>query len=567
MAKKFYLPLLMLAVLMMTSCSSKMGALKSSYFTTTPEVLEAVGGKVPVTINGQFPEKFFKKNVTLTVTPVLKWDGGQVEGEPAIFQGEKVEGNYKTINYKNGGNFVMRSNFNYQPEMEKSELYLNFKVQKKGKTYDLPPVKIADGVISTSELVKNTLSSANTTTAEDAYQRIIKQKKEANIMFLIQQANLRQKELKSAGMKDFNNTVKDVKNDTKGKAFENVEISAYASPDGGVSLNDKLANKRENNTTDFLKKQLKKEKVNTNVDSKYTAQDWEGFQELVSKSDIQDKDLILRVLSMYQDPEKRETEIHNISAAFRDLADDILPQLRRSRLTLNYQLIGRSDEEINETLKSDPKALNVEELLYSATLTNNDSEKKDIYTKATEYFPQDFRAYNNLGELAYHQGNYSDAANYYKKAADLNPNSAEANTNMGLLSLINGDKDAAATYLAKGTGAKTLNEALGNLYVAQGQYDRAVNSFGDTASNSAALAQILSKNYSAASTTLSNIKNADAYTSYLKAIVGARTNDASAVVNNLKEAIGKNSTLAKRAAKDLEFVKYFTSSDFQSLVK
>lgn len=567
MAKKFYLPLLMLALLVMTSCSSKMGALKSSYFTTTPEVLEAVGGKVPVTINGQFPEKFFKKNVTLTVTPVLKWDGGQVEGEAATFQGEKVEGNYKTINYKNGGNFVMRTNFNYQPEMAKSELYLNFKVQKNGKTYDLPAVKIADGVLSTSELVKNTLSSAGTTTAEDAYQRIIKQKKEANIMFLIQQANLRNSELKSSSVNDFNKAVKDVNADKKGKAIDNIEISAYASPDGGVSLNDKLANKRENNTSSYLKKQLKKGKVNTNVDSKYTAQDWEGFQELVSKSNIQDKDLILRVLSMYQDPEKRETEIHNISAAFKDLADEILPQLRRSRLTLNYQLIGRSDEEINETLKSDPKALNVEELLYSATLTNNDSEKKDIYNKATEYFPQDYRAYNNLGELSYKAGDYASAASYYKKAVELNSNSAEANTNLGLISLLNGDKESAETYLSKGTGAKTLNEALGNLYVSQGQYDRAVSSFGDTASNSAALAQILSKNYSSASTTLNNIKNGDAYTSYLKAIVGARTNDSSAVINNLKDAINQNSSLAKRAAKDLEFAKYFTSSDFSSLVK
>ena len=488
MIKKLYLPLLMAVMFVFTSCSSKMGELSSDYFTTTPQVLEAVGGKVPVTINGKFPEKYFKKKAVVTVTPVLKWNGGEVKGQPMTFQGEKVEGNNKTIYYKAGGNYTMKTSFDYVPEMAKSELYLQFQAQVGKKTVNIPAVKVADGVIATSELVKNTLANANPANAEDAFQRVIKQAKQANIMFLIQQANIRASELNSDIIKEFNLLVKDINADQKGKLMENIEVSAYASPDGGFDLNDKLAEQREKNAAGYVDKQLKKDKIETNVDSKYTAQDWEGFKELVSKSNIQDKDIILRVLSMYQDPEQRETEIKNISSVYKDLADEILPQLRRARLTLNYQLIGRSDDEILEAFSSNAKALNNEELLYGATLVEKAADKEAIYKKTTELYPNDYRAYNNLGELAYQAGNIAAAESYFKKALQINPSSAEANTNLGLIALIKGDNAAAETYLAKGSGAKTLNEALGNFYIANGQYERAVNAFGDTKTNSAALA-------------------------------------------------------------------------------
>lgn len=567
MIKKLYLPLLMAVMFVFTSCSSKMGELSSDYFTTTPQVLEAVGGKVPVTINGKFPEKYFKKKAVVTVTPVLKWNGGEVKGQPMTFQGEKVEGNNKTIYYKAGGNYTMKTSFDYVPEMAKSELYLQFQAQVGKKTVNIPAVKVADGVIATSELVKNTLANANPANAEDAFQRVIKQAKQANIMFLIQQANIRASELNSDIIKEFNLLVKEINADQKGKLMENIEVSAYASPDGGFDLNDKLAEQREKNAAGYVDKQLKKDKIETNVDSKYTAQDWEGFKELVSKSNIQDKDIILRVLSMYQDPEQRETEIKNISSVYKDLADEILPQLRRARLTLNYQLIGRSDDEILEAFSSNAKALNNEELLYGATLVEKAADKEAIYKKTTELYPNDYRAYNNLGELAYQAGNIAAAESYFKKALQINPSSAEANTNLGLIALIKGDNAAAETYLAKGSGAKTLNEALGNFYIANGQYERAVNAFGDTKTNSAALAQILTKDYNKAKNTLSGVKNADAYTDYLNAIIGARTNNATIVISNLKNAIAKDPSIAKKAATDLEFAKYATNSSFTSLLK
>ena len=563
MIKKLYLPLLMALVVALSSCNKKMGELSSDYFTTTPQVLEAVAGKVPVTINGKFPEKYYNKKAVVEVTPVLRWNGGEAKGQPAVFQGEKVEGNDQTISYKVGGNYTMKTSFDYVPEMAKSELYLEFNAKIGNKTVAIPAVKIADGVISTSELVENTLQSANPANGDDAFQRIIKEKHNANIMFLIQQANIRASELKTA--KEFNKEVAEV-NEAANKKISNIEVSAYASPDGGVKLNTGLAENRESNTTKMLSKDLKKAKVDAPIDSKYTAQDWEGFQELVSKSNIQDKELILRVLSMYQDPEQREQEIKNISSVYKTLADEILPQLRRSRLTLNYEIIGKSDDEIASLAASNPKELTLEELLYAATLTNDNGKKEVIYTKATELFPNDYRAFNNLGKLAYQAGNIDKAESYLKKAANIQA-APEVNMNLGLVALAKGDKNAAEAYLGKAAGAKELGETLGNLYIAQGQYERAVNSFGDAKTNSAALAQILAKDYNKAKNTLANIEKPDAYTDYLMAVLGARTNNQSMLTSSLKNAVAKDSSLAKKAATDLEFAKYFTNSDFMNIIK
>ena len=564
MTKKLYLPLLMaMVVALFSSCSKKMGPLSADYFTVTPQVLEAVGGKVPATINGKFPEKYFNKKAVVEVTPVLKWNGGEAKGQPATFQGEKVEGNNQSISYKMGGSYTMKTSFDYVPEMAKSELYLEFKATIGKKEVTIPAVKIADGVISTSELVNNTLGNANPALGEDAFQRIIKEKHDANIMFLIQQANIRSSELKTA--KEFNKEVANV-NEAANKKISNIEVSAYASPDGGVSLNTTLAENRENNTTKMLNKDLKKAKIEAPIDAKYTAQDWEGFQELVSKSNIQDKELILRVLSMYQDPAQREQEIKNISSVYKTLADEILPQLRRSRLTLNYEIIGKSDEEIAKLASSNPSELNIEELLYAATLTNDPAKQEAIYTQATKQFPNDYRAYNNLGKLAYQAGNYDKAESYFKKAASVNA-TPEVNMNLGLIALMKGDKATAEASFGKAAGTKELGESMGNLYIAQGQYERAVNSFGDSKTNSAALAQILAKDYNKAKNTLAAIERPDAYTDYLMAVLGARTNNSSMVTSSLKSAVAKDSSLAKKAATDLEFAKYFTNADFMNIVK
>ncbi len=564
MQSKLYLSLTILAAATLTSCS-KMGALSSDNFSVNPSPLESVGGQVPATINGRFPEKYMKKKAVVTVTPVLRYAGGETAGDAATFQGEKVEANNQTISYRVGGNYTMKTNFKYVPEMLKSDLYLTFNAKKGKKTVKIPDVKIGEGVISTSELVNRTLKNASTAFAPDAYQHIIKQKQEANIQFLIQQAKIRTSELNGVSVQQFVKTLQEIQADEQRKALENIEVSAYASPDGGMSLNTKVAQDREKSTQKYVKSQLKKTGLEAEVDTKYTAEDWEGFKELVSQSNMQDKEVILRVLSMYQDPEEREHQIRNLSAAFTDLTQEILPQLRRARMTINYNLIGRSDDEIQAQYKSDASQLSVEELLYSTTLTENVAEQEGIFKKTAQLYPNDYRAYNNLATIAYANGKYNDAKNYLQQALKANSNAAEPNVNLGLISLINNDLTSAQKYLAKGAGSQALGEALGNMYLKQGNYAQAVKSFGNAKSNSAALAQILTKDYMKAAETLAAVQKKDAMTSYLKAIVAARTNNNNIAVDNLRDAIAKDASLAAYAAKDLEFLKLQNDATFKVL--
>ncbi|MCI7357579.1 MAG: hypothetical protein MSK40_07725 [Parabacteroides sp.] len=563
MNKKFLLPFFLLAaILAFSSCSNKLKPLAEEYIKAEPQPLEAIGGKVPVTINATIPAKWFNKKAVVTITPVLRYQGGEAWGTAYTYQGEKVKGNNQVIPYKEGANVTMKSSFTYKPEMKKSELFLTFDAKIKNKTVKLPDVKIGEGVLATSALAD--AATANAAIAADKFQRIIKEAHDASIMFLIQQAELRSKELKKDEISDWKDLVKNA--DEAPNQNVAIEIQAYASPDGGVELNTGLAERREKNTDKYLAKELKKMKVDVPVDAKYTAQDWEGFQELVSKSNIQDKDLVLRVLSMYSDPEQREQEIKNISSVFSTLADEILPQLRRSRLVANIEIIGKSDDEISALAKNDPKALNVEEILYAATLTNNDAEKTAIYNKASELYPNDYRTWNNVGMMAFRAGDLAKAEQMFNKANSVK-NNPEANMNLGLIALTKGDQAKAQQLFGSASGVAELSEALGVLYLEQGEWAKAANSFGSVKSNNAALAQILTKDYNKASQTLNTVPNPDAITSYLKAIVAARTNDANGVVSNLKAAIAKDGSLKKEAAIDLEFAKYATNSDFAALVK
>ena len=552
--------LLSAAAILLTSCSGKLGALSADNFKVTPNPLETQGGEVSATINGMFPEKYMKKKAVVTVTPQLRFQTPQglksVNGEGATFQGEKVLGNDQTISYLVGGNYTMKTNFAYTPEMQQSDMYLIFDAKVGKKTVKVPEVKVATGIIATSELYKRTLASANAALAEDGFQRISEQKQQANIKFLIGQAQLRKSELQNNSVQEFVRLINKIMADQEGMALDNIEVSAYASPDGGYALNEKLASKRQDVTNDYLKKEMKKAKMDAPVDTKYTAEDWEGFQELVAASDIQDKDVILRVLSMYKDPEEREQQIKNISAAFRELTDGILPQLRRSRLTINYLLIGRDDEQILAQMKSDATQLSIEEILYGATLYDDDlASTEAAYKKAVELYKNDPRAYNNLARLAYAKGNYSEAKQWLDKAAAIDRNQAETNANLGLLALQQGDMLSAESYIAKASNANGLNEVLGNLHLAQGKYAQAEQDFGRVQSNSAALAQILNNNYQAAASTLKNIKNADATTDYLRAILNARTGNTADAAAALKQAIAKDPSLADYAAKDLELTK------------
>lgn len=554
MQKKNFL-LLSAASLMLLSSCSKLGPLSADNFTVTPNPLETQTGTVPATINGHFPEKYMKKKAVVTVIPELRYSNGQiVRGNTATFQGEGVNGNDQTIYYRVGGNYTMKTNFAYVGD-NKAEMYLTFDARLGKKQVEIPAVKVADGIIATSELYRRTVTTASAAIAPDAYQRITKKKQEANIKFLIQQANIRKSELKNNSVQEFVRMLKQINDDREGLNLDNVEVSAYASPDGGFSINDRLANQRQKVSEQYVNQELKKIKMDANVDARYTAQDWEGFQELVQASNIQDKDIILRVLSMYKDPQEREQQIKNISAAFRELADGILPQLRRSRLTINYETIGRSDAQILDQIQADATKLSIEELLYGAAISDDAARKEQIYKLATQVYPNDGRAYNNLATLAYAKGNYDVARDYIQQAQRVAPALAEAKANLGMLALTNGDIATAEQYIASATDANGLNEVLGNLNLAKGNFAQAEQDFADVYSNSAALAQILNKNYATADITLRYVKNPDATTEYLKAILYARMGNTADAAEALRKAVARDASYADYAAKDIELAK------------
>ena len=543
------------ALLALSSCSSKLGALSADNFSVNPNPLETEAGKVPTTINGKFPEKYMKKKAVVTVTPELRYaDGKTAKGNGATFQGEKVAGNNQTIQYKVGGNYTMNTSFDYVPEMQKSDLYLIFDAYVGKKKVNVPEVKVATGVISTSEFYKKTLASDGACIAPDSFQRVKAQKQEAEIKFLINQANLRKSEMKNNSVKEFVQMLKKINRDKEGLNIKNVEVAAYASPEGGVKFNDKLASKRQNTSEKYVKQTLKKTKVNTDVDARYTAQDWDGFQKLVAASNLQDKDVILRVLSMYQDPQEREQQIRNMSAGFRELADGILPELRRSRLIINYETIGRSDDQIKEQYNADPTKLSADELLYAAAIEDNADKKEAIYKKTAEIYPNDNRAFNNVAALEFAKGNNDAAKEYLEKAVNAKSDAAEANANKGLVALLEGNTAEAQNHIAKATGANDLNKALGALNIANGKYAQAEQNFNGVNSNTAALAQILNKNYAGAISTLNGVKNKTGVTDYLLAIANARQGNNDAASSYLKSALQKDPSLASYAANDLELI-------------
>lgn len=547
--------LAMSGLLIFSGCSGKMGQFQSDYFTTNPNPLEVSGNKVPATVTGRIPAKFFKKNAEVTVTPVLVFNGNEATSAPITFQGEKVRGNYPTVSYDNGGNMTIPVNYNYQPEMMKSELYLAFNVQQGNKQYALPRVKVADGVIATADLAS--VGNEDPALTPDKFQRFIEEAYKADIHFLINQANIRPGELTSAGMEEFNQNLKNANADTT-RVIENINISSYASPDGSYDFNNRLAENREKNTNEYLSKQLKKNDITEfgDLTASFTPEDWEGFQELVAQSDIQDKDLILSVLSMYKDPEEREREIRNLSNIFDVLKQDILPQLRRSRLTAAIKVIGKSDDEINRLYASNPSALSVDELLYAATLTDDEARKADIYATVVKLYPNDYRGYNNLGMSQFRMKDYQNAAKNFTQAAKLAPQSGEVKMNQALIALKNNDMNQAKSLLGNAGGVPQTNSVLGYTQLAEGQAAAAANAYRGVVSNNAAVAQILNKDYSAAASTLNKIQNPDATTYYLMAIVGARTNNADQVKNGLSKAVQLDPALAQRALNDLEFANY-----------
>ncbi len=544
---------------LLTGCGKKLNQFQADYFNVNPNPLEVVADRVPATVTARIPAKFFVKNAEVTVTPYLCFEGQEVASQPYTFQGEKVRGNAPVVSYENGGTVTIPVMYEYQPDMMRSDLQLAFDVRQGSKQYVLPRVKVATGVVATS-----TLADASTVTpalAQDKFQRVINEKYDADIHFLINQANLRDGELNSSAMLSLSEQLRNAANDPS-REIEEINVSSYASPEGSLELNTRLAENREKNTTAYLDKKLKKDNITEfgELTANFTPEDWEGFQKLVAASSIQDKELILSVLSMYKDPEQREKEIRNLSSIFDQLAEQVLPQLRKSRITASINVIGKSDKELMDAFAKNPKSLTADELLYTATLYDNNADKMKVYDAAAQAYPNDYRTFNDLGMTQFAAGDYDAAKRNFAHAQRLAPAATEPQMNMGLVSLMNKDYCQANQKFGAAAGQPELNDAMGTYYLMTGDPAAAVKAFGNAKTNNAALAQILTKDYSKAKSTLAGITAPNAMTYYITAILGARTNNDTMVNNNLRQAVKLDRSLAAKAAKDLEFQNFNLSA-------
>lgn len=559
---------ILLAAVLMSGCSSLDKMKKNANlvkYEITPKVLETHAGIVAAQVKVTYPEKYFDKNTTLKITPVLSYEGGETAFDELLFtQGEKVLANNKSVAWT-GGTVNWSGDVNYIPEMKVSEFLLRVDAERKGKTLSFDPIKLADGVIATSTLVED---HAMPISLKDNYQRIVPEQKIADILYNINQSNIRPSELKSAdiqALKDYIALV--VQNERM--EVKGVTNSSYASPDGPLSLNEKLSEARGKAAEKYLQKEYGKMPELAQLFSKQTtAEDWEGFKALVQESSIADKELILRVLSMYQDPVVREKEIKNMATAYEALAEEILPLLRRSKLIVDVNLVGLNDEEILTAIKSDPSVLSHEQMLYAATLTSDPKEMLKYYQIAAENDPKSYRAWNNIGWAYLQMGNADDAIVALEKAKALK-NDDNVKNNLGFAALLKGDIKAASEYFNSMSAATPESKfGLGTIAIHEGKYDQAVNMLSDTPTMNLALAQLLKGDLNKAKTTMDAVKPCKCGApSYLKAVIAARLDNKDGVISGLREAIGYNSDWKNYAMTDLEFAKYFTDDAFIAVTK
>ena len=559
---------LLLAAAVVSSCSSLDKMRKNASlvkYEVTPKVLEAHAGKVAAALKATYPEKYFDKNTTLKITPVLVYEGGEVAFDEMLYaQGELVQANNKSVSWT-GGTINWSGDVDYKPEMKVSEFMLRIEASRKGKTLAFDPIKLADGVIATSTLVEY---HAMPLFLKDNYQRVVPEQKMADILYAINRADVRPAELKAADIQAMKDYIAMVAQNER-MEIKGLTASSYASPDGPLTLNEKLSLDRGKAAEKYLQKEYGQIPELTNLFStKTTPEDWDGFKALVQESSIADKELILRVLSMYQDPVVREKEIKNMSTAYESLAEEILPQLRRSKFIVDVNLVGLSDEEILAAMRGDASALSLEQMLYSASLTTDINEQLKFYQMATVKEPKCYRAWNNVGWAYLNMGKADDAMVALEKAKALKNDDIVKN-NMGFAALLKGDFKASAEYFNSMSASTPESRfGLGTIAIHDGKYDQAVNLLGEKPSMNLALAQLLKGDFNKAKATMDAVKPCKCGApSYLKAVIAARSDNRDGVMNNLREAVGYNVAWKNYAQTDLEFAKFFNDETFVSITK
>jgi Flp pilus assembly protein TadD len=570
MKKNNLAPLLLVASVgtMLIGCNGLGKMVKNAdqvTYKVVPNPLELHGEEVSFVIEGKYPAKFFNKKAAVSVTPTLVYNGKEKELKTVNFKGESSPAEGTVINYEKGGDIKYSEKFTYSEEMREAELVLKAVGSVKKKSKEFGQVKIADGTVVTPLLVQK---DAKPILGKDKFTKTVPRNIEAKIYFMIQQSNIRPTELKNADMLAFNDYLKAAKD--KGYEFKSVSVSAYASPDGEERLNEGLSERRGKETEALVRKTLNSSKLNlgdVKIDVKSTPEDWDGFQKAMQASSIADKDLILRVLSQTSDPVKREQEIKNMAATYNVIADQILPQLRRARININAEEKSRTDAQIKEVLKTKPELLSVEEVLYAATLTENLDEKLSAYRIASRQYPNDWRGFNNAGYVLLLQNKVSEAEAEFLKADKLAEKEPAVKNNLGVIAHLKGEKDKAAELYGKASSETEGKYNMGIINIMNGDYSTAVTNMGDAKTFNAALAKVLNKNNDGALSTLDASNDKDsALGYYLKAVIGARTNNVDLMVNNLKSAIAKDSSLKAKAKTDAEFLNYKSDAKFTAVV-
>ncbi len=570
MKKLNYLALFAVTAFFLSSCGglNKMqeNAGDVSY-QVTPDPLEVHADEVDVKIDVKYPEKYFNKNAILTLTPVLKYEGGETTYEAKTVQGEKVEANNQVIS-TDGGSVSYTGTVPYSKDMMMSDLVVRVEAELKGNSMIFDDYKLADGIVATSKLV---VVDPKPVMVGDKFERITPDSYKADIHYIINRSNVRNSEVTKEDMEGLSEYIKKSEENERVN-LKGMKLHAYASPDGPYDFNEKLSEDRQESAKRYFDRESRRSELESAAKEgflamDYTPEDWEGFKEELQEADVQDKELILRVLSMYSDPQVREQEIRNLSAAFEELADKVLPELRRSRFFVEAEKIGLSDEEIKDVWSSDPDSLNLEEILYAANLYDDMETKLAIYKKASENHPKCFRAVNNIGYVYVKMGDAEEAEKAFNKAKEMMDNDV-VNNNLGVVALMQNDVEKAEELFQASMGAgDVVNYNLGIVKIIQGEYDAAENYFGNTNSVNAALAKLLQDDYDAALTTINNTESDIAKKYYVKAVIAARQDKDELVFESLGMAFDRDGELKERAKKDIVFAEYFENDSFKSLVE
>ncbi len=544
-------------------------------YEVSPNPLELHGDSVALNISGKYPAKYFNKKASLNTVPVITYSNGQKEYAPYLTIGESVTGSGTKIRYSEGGSFAYNGKVAYEPGMKVSKVELKSTATIKSKSKELPLIKIADATVVTPLLVK---ADDKAIVGKDDFQKEVPVNYDGNLYYLINSSQFSSSfKIKNLGIENSVETkaVEDYLKMANANGYEirSVNISAYASPDGEERLNAGLAEKRAETSSKYMMGTFKKLKMDMGTKPEFynltsTPEDWVGFKDLMIASDIKDKDLILRILQMHSDSDVREKEMKNMALIFDEVAETIMPKLRRSKVTIVAVKKGRSDEQITALVVSSPDSLSVEEMLYAATLTTDLSAKERIYKTSEQKYGQDWRTSNNLGHIYTMQGKASEAMVQFEKADRLSPNNPIVQNNLGVTARMMGDKQKAAEYYAKAGGAGSeVSENMGIVNILKGNYSAAVANYGATKSFNASLAKLLNGDKEGALSTLEASTDANtAHGNYLKAVIAARMNNMSLMSSSLGKAISMDSSYKKMAKEDMEFLKYFENAEFKAMV-